>query len=181
MQVRQTIIDAGGWPSPYARDVISGVLFDRLRIEPGESLEIYDFFRGHDGSCGSYEVTNVYRAHRLAAPEEFLVRQIGVLFSPACDPADRSRFIESYTLRFWFEQKWFADFPLSHAFAVNEKRTDGLPNAPEPIRRYFQLDIPQKIDHQVNFYVTIQGSPINVANPMTMWVELLGDNSRGVQ
>jgi hypothetical protein len=120
--------------------------------------------------------TNLSQAHRLDAPESFLVKRIGVVFAPTSDTTIRNRLIADYTLTFWMGCKYYFRRPLSEIFQVSEF------DPALPVMGLVELTLPLLLANQISFYADITGRSFKWGDgEVKMWAVLDGLHARGVQ
>jgi hypothetical protein len=173
----------------YYMDVQSACLYSSLVLGKSEPAHpSYDFFRyavgeyvPQDGQVVQAQMsdTNMFMSGRLGPPEAFLVKRIGLVFSPSSDPELRSKFIDNYSISLELGQKTYQRVPLSLVFSVADV---GPKNCVLPYKTYFDLKVPLVIDNQMSFRCVLLGNQnFNITGPLKMWAVLEGLHARGVQ
>jgi len=128
-----------------------------------------------------YADTNLYQACRLYAPESFAIKQVGVDFSPTCDPKDRCRFIDHSAVEVWIGQKNYFRAPLSQMFGVGEPSWQ-RPFPEFPVKGMIDLlPLPLIIEHQLHFWGQIVTKPWNYSKRIRCWLVYEGLHARGMQ
>ena len=130
------------------------------------------------GNHATHNDTDMVMANSLPAPEHFCVQRVGVVFSPICDPDDRARFIDNYTVTVWIGMKWYFRRPLSEAFAVGTSKYE-----PEyPSMGLVDLaPLPLIIQSQQHFSAELEGTGVLLEKRLRMWCVFDGLDARGVQ
>lgn len=168
---------------PNLMDVRRGQLYSALTVMPESFNKRHTFFRYGLGAPNPYETpwaqmgsditladTNMERGSSLPPPCSFAVERIGMLFSPACDPVARSKFIERYSLSVW----------------IGNKTVDELePNRVNPkVPTSYMVDttpLPLILQTAQQFHAELEGSPFYVESSLRMWCVFDGMHALGVQ
>lgn len=180
-----------------AYDVVDGQLYSSLEIDGGEELingySSQFFSYGLLGPSGSSMLggrwanlndTNLSNAFRLDVPEMFAIKRIGLVFSPSCDPKDRSALVDSFAISLWLGQKCYFRMSTANLFSVGKpsiKETNRI-NPEFPVKYMHGLELPVVIETMLHFYVQLEGgSYFRPEHRMKMWAVLEGSHARGVQ
>lgn len=191
-------------------DVVSAHLYSSITLTRGTVFSRHTFFAVAADHTTTLADTNLCQPCRLDAPEAFLVKRVGVVFSPSSDPKARSLFAERYALSVWMGRKSFWRSPIATFFGVGKgplmleresdrarlqaeagapvylNRTDdgGLswPRFPEsPLRGAISLELPLAIINGFNFHAEATGTPFDFDGELKLWVVYDGLHARGVQ
>lgn len=103
-------------------DVVDGVLYDRVVLRKGDSLDSLKTFNYPIGSVDitgyrkTETDTNMWAAQMLQPPSSFLVRRIGFVSSQKLP----ERLLADAHWRLWLDQKSFASGPISWNSSIGE-------------------------------------------------------------
>ena len=176
--------------------VVDGQLYSSLEIDGEKELidcyssQFFSYGLGPNGSSllggrwANLNDTNLFNAFRLDAPEMFAVKHIGLVFSPSCNPKDRSELVDSFTISLWLGQRCFFRMPTANLFSVGEPNVKEINriNPEFPVKYMHQLELPVVIDTMAHFYVQLEGgSYFRPEHRMKMWAVLDGLHARGIQ
>ena len=149
----------------------------------GSHLQFFDYKVGDILPTGEFATTvdtNMWMSMALPAPQCFAVERVGVVFSPMCDPDDRSRFIDTSIVEVWIGQKQYFRRPLAEMFSVGEMNMGKNPEA--PVKGLVDLDpLPLILMTQQMFYGQIVTKPYDYKKRMRVWLVYDGLDVRGVQ
>lgn len=175
---------------PNYLDVQKGRLYSAFEIYPDPATEqtrIICFSYGVGNAVpwktgyADYADTNMQKAQELCAPESFAVERVGIVFSPICDPEDRSRFIDSSSVNVWIGMKNYFRRPTSECFGTGEpvlkERFPEFPTA----GMVDLSPLPLALFCQQSFHGEIETRPANYKSKIRGWLVYDGLHARGVQ
>lgn len=174
---------------PCMMDVQRAQLYSAIEISSGEPSSRWSAFHYGLGQStdrlihgATIAETNMCMAHCLPAPEAFCVQRVGVLFSPVCDPAERSSFIDHHALEMWIANKVYWRSPLADIFAVGNRASESQFNPEFPVKAMANLEpLPLILESRMYFKAELSGSGFYPESPLRMWVVYDGMHARGVQ
>lgn len=174
--------------SSHMYDVQSAQLYSAIETNDGRPVSRLQFF---SYGCGdpvdwkpfhraSLADTNMHRAGALVQPEKFCVEEIGLVFSPASNAAERSRFIASAALTVWIGQKAYWRSPVAALFSVGEQRATSRSNPEFPITGMASLSLPLILHPDCSFHTEVDAPGFYPEAPLRMWAVLQGKHARGI-
>ena len=192
----QDRLDRSDWKrNGRAFDVRPHIFYHRIDIEKNAMRGSYGGFSVSlgtpmpDGSNADMSVTNMQRPNSLPMPNAFLLRKLGVVFSPKTEPGLRSSaFLDRYVMSFRLDQKEYWKSPLSFMFSLagEPERSERGENpslfATLPDKGLADVgEVPLVISDEVCFTAEVYGNPIQPCGRLRFWIVGEGLYARAVQ
>lgn len=169
------------------RDVSGHVLYSAATIRSGSCPRMVDFFQYGAGSSTAWADaatradTNMWQAARLPAPEEFLIKRLGVLPAQGFPPALAAAVLSDSALEFYLGQKNYWRLPTwAMMVAGDAPELAALQGFPYQWG-HVQPDMPIHIAQQQNFFARLLLPELPGDHQgFKLWVLLEGKISRSV-
>jgi hypothetical protein len=165
------------------RVIVSGCLYSARELPAAQTTAPYYSFFDYsecfpDLNRGSvYADTNMAINGQLPAPEAFLIKRFGLLFSPSCSFVDVGRIAEQYALSLMLGQRFFHTVPVAALCDFGHAPSDLLRSSGI---RLVSLDIPLIIAHGIRFSLYLAGMPFRTIQPMRLWGVFEGTHMQGI-